>query len=134
MLKTVIFWPAIAQAALTLLCYFYLGYERQRSVRDGEVTDTDFAPGQEPPGSAAGRRLVANQFELPVLFFVVIGFLFLIDGISVLELALAWLFVASRIVHAFASLRGRLALRHVSFFAGFLLVAALWLDLALRIL
>ncbi len=134
MLKTVIFWPAIAEAALIFLAYVNLGLVRASAVRTGAVKDTDFAPGQEPAASAAGRRLVANQFELPVLFFVVIGFLFLIDGVSILELALAWVFVLLRVLHAVSVLKGPLVLRHWSFLAGFLVVVALWADLAIRLI
>ncbi|WEK49478.1 MAG: MAPEG family protein [Candidatus Kaistia colombiensis] len=135
MLKTVILWPAIAQFALIAFCYLWLGITRRNAVGSGAVASTDFPPGvAEPAASAAARRHLANQFELPLLFFVVLGFLFGIDGVSVLELTLAWLFVASRVVHTVASLRGPLALRHVSFFFGFLLVCLLWLDLAVRIL
>lgn len=134
MLKTVIFWPAIAQAALIFLCYVHLGRVRAAAVRGKQVDDTDFAPGREPAASAEGRRLIANQFELPMLFLVVIGFLFLIDGISILELALAWGFVAFRILHAIGSLRGPLVLRHWSFLFSFLVVVVLWADLALRLM
>ena len=134
MLKTVIFWPAIAMAVLIFISYLNLGRARAAAVRSGAVKDTDFAPGQEPPGSAAGRRLVANQFELPMLFFVVIGFLFAISGVSILELVLAWAFVAARALQIVGSLMGPLVLRHWSFFAAFLLVVALWADLAIRLI
>lgn len=133
MIKTVIFWPAIAQAALMLASYAYLGGVRSAAVRQGVVEDTDFAPGREPAGSATGRRLIANQFELPVLFFVVLGFLFAVDGVSIVELALAWAFVALRLVHAIGLIRGFLPLRHWSFLGAFLIVVALWADLAIRL-
>ncbi|MBZ9935541.1 MAPEG family protein [Mesorhizobium sp. BR1-1-16] len=134
MLKTVILWPAIAQAVLIFLAYVNLGRARSAAVRNGLAKDTDFPPGNEPPQSAAGRRLVANQFELPVLFFVVIGFLMMIDGVSIIELALAWVFVIFRALQMIGSLKGPLMLRHASFFAAFLIVVALWADLAIRLI
>jgi hypothetical protein len=135
MLKTVILWPAIAQFFLIACVYLRLAVTRQQALRSGAVSTTEFAPGaSEPAASADARRHLANQFELPMLFFIVIGFLFGINGVSLLELAVAWLFVVSRLVHTLASLRGLLMLRHVSFFVGFVLVFFLWLDLALRIL
>lgn len=134
MLKIAILWPAIAQAALIAASYIILFRARRDAIRSGAATSTDFAPGEEPPASAAGRRLVANQFELPLLFFVVVGFLFLVDGVSILELALAWLFVLSRLLHMVGSVRGPLTLRHASFFAGFVILCVLWVDLAVRIL
>lgn len=135
MLKTVILWPAIAQFVLIACVYLWLSITRQQALRSGAVPDTDFPPGvDEPRASATARRHLANQFELPVLFFIVIGFLFGINGVSILELAVAWLFVASRLVHTLAALKGLLMLRHVSFLVGFVLVFFLWLDLAIRIL
>ncbi|MBN8999031.1 MAG: MAPEG family protein [Rhizobiales bacterium] len=134
MLKTAILWPTIAQALLIFAAYVVLFRARRDAVARGEVVSTDFAPWDEPAASAAGRRLLANQFELPVLFFVVVGFLFLIDGVSLIEVAIAWAFVTSRLFHMLGSLRGPLVLRHIAFFIGFVLVAALWVDLALRLL
>jgi hypothetical protein len=134
MIKTVIIWPAIAQFALIAVCYLYMFRVRLSAIGSGAVSTTDFAPGEEPAASAAARRHLANQFELPTLFFVAIILLFLIDGVSFLELVLAWLFVASRVLHTFGSLKGPLALRHWSFFLGFLLVVLLWVDVAVRIL
>ena len=135
MLKTVILWPAIAQFILIACVYLRLSVTRQQALRSGAVPDTDFAPGiDEPVASAEARRHLANQFELPLLFFIVIGFLFGVDGVSILELVVAWLFVGSRLVHTLAALKGLLMLRHVSFLIGFVLVFFLWLDLAVRIL
>ncbi|MBB3929238.1 hypothetical protein GGR25_000257 [Kaistia hirudinis] len=134
MLKTAILWPAIAQAALIVVAYAYLFRARLGAIGRGAVTSTDFAPGDEPPESAAGRRHIANQFELPALFFAVITYLFLIDGVSFLEVVLAWIFVATRVLHTIGSLLGPLVLRHVAFAAGFFVLVALWVDLAIRIL
>jgi hypothetical protein len=135
MIKTVILWPAIAQFVLVALCYVWLGVTRARARSSGAVKSTDFAPGvDEPRDSAEARRHLANQFELPVLFFVVIGFLFGVSGVSILELVVAWLFVVARVFHTIGALRGPLNLRHVSFSVAFLAVVFLWLDLAVRIL
>jgi hypothetical protein len=135
MLKTVILWPAIAQFLLIACCYLWLGITRRQALATGAVPSTDFPPGAaEPQASADARRHLGNQFELPILFFVVVGFLFGINGTSILEVVVAWLFVGTRLVHTVASLRGLLMLRHVSFLVGFVLVFFLWLDLAARIL
>lgn len=134
MLKTAILWPAIAQAALIFAAYAYLFRVRLAAIGRGEVASTDFPPGGEPPASASGRRHIANQFELPVLFFVAIAYLFLVDGVSFLEVVLAWIFVATRALHMIGSLVGPLVLRHAAFAAGFLVLVVLWVDLAIRIL
>ncbi|MBB5755239.1 MAPEG family protein [Prosthecomicrobium pneumaticum] len=135
MLNTAILWPAIVQALLIFAIYVRLGATRSRAVRSGAVPSTDFAPwDKEPDDSRAARRHLANQFELPVLFFAVVGFLFLVDGVSLLELVLAWLFVAARIGHTVGALSGPLALRHGAFALAFSAVLALWIDLAVRLI
>lgn len=135
MLKTAILWPAIAQFVLIALCYVWLGLQRQRATASGAVPSTDFAPGaQEPKASAEARRHLANQFELPVLFFAIIGFLYAIAAVSYLEVIVAWLYVVARALHSFGALKGPLQLRHVAFSIAFLLVAVLWIDLAIRII
>ncbi|MEO8669611.1 MAG: MAPEG family protein [Bauldia sp.] len=133
MTATALLWPAIAQVALTGAVYGALGVARGRAIIERRVADTDFAPGTEPADSAAIRRHLANQFEMPILFFVVVGYLVTLGAATAFEVWVAWAFVVSRIAHTFGALRGPLRLRHATFTAGTLLVAALWASLAWRI-
>ncbi len=132
-LDTALLWPAIAQAVLIALVYGLLGLVRRRAIRAGKVPDSDFPPGDEPADSAAVRRLLANQFELPVLFFAVVAFLTIVGGVSTFATIVAWIYVATRAVHSYAALRGPLLLRHTAFTIAFILVAILWLLLILKL-
>ena len=135
MLKTAILWPAIVQAVLIFALYVRLGFVRRRAVASGAVPSTNFPPwADEPPAAREMRRHLANQYELPVLFFVVVGFLFLIDGISIVELTVAWLYILFRILHSIGALSGPLMLRHGAFTLAFLCVVFLWIDLAVRLI
>ncbi len=133
MIATAILWPAIAQVALIGAVYAALGFARGRAVMERRVADTDFAPGTEPADSAAIRRHLRNQFEMPILFFVVVGYLVTLGAATTFEVWVAWGFVVSRIVHSVGALRGPLWLRHAAFTVGALLVAALWASLVWRI-
>lgn len=126
-------WPAIAQAGLIGAIYGLLGIVRRRAVLEGRAHSTDFPPGNEPPDSAALRRHLANQFELPVLFFIVIGYHAGTGTATPADIWLAWAFVASRLVHSAGSLLGPLNLRHAAFAVGAFLLAAMWARLALGI-
>ena len=135
MLKTVILWPAIAQAALIFLTYIRLGMARSGAVRSGSVRDTDFAPGSEPPESARGRRAVANQFELPVVFFALIMLAMEVAATGYVMATLAWIFVASRVVHTLVHIgSNQLPLRGAVYGIGAIVLMAMWVGVLLAVL
>jgi hypothetical protein len=47
------------------------------------------------------NNAITNQFQLPMLFFVMILVLWLLNSITVWAHIFSWLFVVSRIVHAY---------------------------------
>jgi hypothetical protein len=130
-----IFWPMIVQAFLTLAVYVVMFLRRQAAVRAGEARARDFRlPGSEPERSATAVRNLANQYELPVLFFVVCLSLYVTNGAHWLAVILAWVFVVTRILHAAVHLGSNdLRLRAPAFAAGLLAVALLWLILAFHV-
>jgi hypothetical protein len=72
-----------------------------------------------------------NQFELPVLFYVVAGVLWALDAVHVLALAAAWLFAVSRIVHAWIHVGSNyLPNRRRAFTVGWWIVAVMALLVA----
>ena len=131
---TALLWPAIAQAILIALVYGLLGLVRQIAIRRGDVDSSDFPPGNEPPASAALRRHLANQFELPVLFYAALTFLTITGAVSTFATIVAWLYVAFRALHTWGALRGPLLLRHTAFTIAIFLVAILWLLLILKLI
>ena len=133
--QTVILWPVIAQVVLVFVVYVVLGIRRTEAVKSGAAKVGQFKTRTtEPDVSATAANNVLNQFELPVLFYVGCLALLLITGVSYLTLTLAWLFVLTRYCHAWVHLTSNY-LRHRSmlFFAGAVLIALLWLCLALKL-
>jgi len=97
----------------------------------GEVRIRDVALSREPWPEREKRVSHAfdNQFQLPVLFYVGIG-VALYLGPSWFEAVLAWLFVITRIAHAFVFATTNNVVRRFSAYAagyGILVVLLLWL-------
>ncbi|WP_426237103.1 MAPEG family protein [Pararhizobium sp. DWP1-1-3] len=134
-ISTAIFWPVIAQVALIHAIYFLMLRRRYGAVRAGTAKASDFwIPAIEPEPSATVARSLINQFELPVLFFLVCTLLYVTAGVSHAVVAIAWLFVLSRFAHAYIHVTSnRLRVRQRLFVAGFVLNFVLWVLFAVHI-
>jgi len=65
---------------------------------------TSLVSGTNAPAVLQINNNIRNQFELPVLFYVLAIAFWALDAVNVLVLVAAWLFVASRIAHAWVHL------------------------------
>lgn len=133
--QTAIFWPMLAQVALIYGIYFLMFLRRKAAVEAGSVKISDFRENRnEPPESLFVRNNLANQYELPVLFFAACLALYATQGSNILTVALAWIFVLSRIVHAAIHVTSnRIRHRQPAFTLGFLVLLAMWIWFALHI-
>jgi len=97
-----IFIPVIIQVALTLWLYIYLAIAKSRAVKLGEVNEDRRALHDDawPDRVLQINNCIRNQFEVPVLFYILIGVLWGVGGINIYIHAAAWVFVLSRIAHA----------------------------------
>ena len=88
--------------ALTLFVTARLYFVHRRAVKGWEVKYGFFKTyqGDHPEYLQAARDHYKNMFELPLLFYVWIIVIILMDSVDRLDLALAWLFVISRIAHS----------------------------------
>ena len=76
-------------------------------------------------------RTFNNLLQVPMLFYVVCGFLIATAHVDSVQVALAWIFVASRIVHAFVYIAfNRVPFRFAAFFAGCLTLTVMWARFA----
>jgi hypothetical protein len=101
-----IFWPVLALVLMTLLIYVRLIKVKIRELRAGRVNLERRALHEDawPESVLQINNNIRNQFELPVLFYIVCGVLWALDAVGALALVAAWLFVASRIAHAWVHL------------------------------
>jgi hypothetical protein len=98
-----IFWPVIAQVFLTLLMFILLGARKASAVKAGKVNRQEAALDNRvwPANVVQVSNNIANQFEVPVLFYVLCIILNSINAAGTTAVVLAWLFVVSRYAHAF---------------------------------
>ena len=132
---TAIFWPMLVQVALVYVIYALISRNRIRAVKSGNAKSSQFRENQvEPPESLFYRNNLANQFELPVLFYAACISLFVTGGASTVPVVLAWLFALSRIAHAVINVTSnRLRYRRPVFTLGYLFLAVMWVWFALHL-
>ena len=126
----------LGQGVLIVVVPALLHHARIPLVVRGDVRIADIALDREnwPDRSRQVANAYANQFELPVLFFVA-ALLSLYFGATLLDTLLAWLFLASRVVHAFIHVTSNRVVRRFSAFAvGAVIVAIWWLVLIVRLI
>lgn len=134
--QTAIFWPVLAQVLLVYIVYLVMGRRRYGAVRSGEAKAGQFKTrSTEPATSVTVSNNLSNQFELPVLFYVLCLALHETNGVNYLTLVLMWIFVASRYAHAWVHLTSNnLRFRSRVFFFGAVVLLLAWIWFALHLL
>lgn len=101
--NNLIFFPVLVQVALTLFLYIYLAMVKTRAVKLGEVDESRRALHDDawPDSVLQVNNCIRNQFEVPLLFYVLIGVLWASGGVNIYVHLAAWLFAITRICHAF---------------------------------
>lgn len=134
--QTAIFWPMLAHVALVYGIYVLMFLRRKVAVQAGSTKISQFRENtNEPPESLFVRNNLANQYELPVLFHACCLALYSVTAAGLFAVVLAWVFVISRYVHAYIHVTSnRIRYRQPAFTLGFLVLAIMWIWLALAII
>lgn len=125
------------QVLMTIGLVFWLGFERVPRVARGEIQVADIAVDRTayPLKARLLSNSFDNQFQLPVLFFVGAILLLLTHAADWFSTVLAFVFVASRYLHAAIHVTtNRVYRRFAVYTAGLAVLALFWLWLVLRIL
>lgn len=98
-----IIWPVLAQIFLTLILFIILGVRKAKAVKAGEVNRQQAALNNQvwPQDVVKVSNNIANQFETPVLFYVLCLVMHSINSVGLIAIGLAWLFALSRFAHAY---------------------------------
>ena len=129
--------PLFVQVLLTFALLVLTGRGRFAAVRRGETRIGQIALGEPnwPARVQATGNAFSNQFELPVLFYVLVPLALITRKADLLFVVLAWLFVLTRIAHAGVFVTSNhVPTRFYAYMAGVLVLAAMWIVFALRIL
>jgi hypothetical protein len=129
--------PVLVQVALTFALMLGMARLRVGSIRRGDVKIKDIALRQ--PGWPVQTTQVANayhnQLELPLLFYVLTILAYLTKLTDLLFVVMAWLFVVSRLAHAYVFVTSNnVPQRFRTFAAGVFILIAMWLIFAARVL
>ncbi|TRY29376.1 MAPEG family protein [Aliiglaciecola sp. M165] len=99
-----IFWPVLAQIFLTLTLFIILGMRKTKAVKAGEVDRKKASLDNRvwPEDVVKVSNNIANQFETPVLFYILCLVIYLINAVDMVAMVLACLYAVSRYAHAYA--------------------------------
>ncbi|QRM27202.1 MAPEG family protein [Microvirga sp. VF16] len=134
---TAILLPVYVQVALTVLLLLWMGSSRLSSLRTGKVKVRDIALGERnwPTPILQVQNAYHNQFELPVLFYVLVVLALFTRKADMLFVVMSWMFVTSRLVHAaIHTTSNRVSLRFTVFVVGVLILVAMWVIFGIRVL
>lgn len=128
--------PACIHVALVFYVGARMGRARFKAARAGQVKVKDIAvDGSKWPEDV--KKIASNyqnQFEVPVLFYALLPLLLVTGLADTVSVVLAWVFVASRIVHSFIHLGSNIVINRFRAFAfGFFVVVAMWVWFGLRL-
>ncbi|PSB28127.1 MAPEG family protein [Stenomitos frigidus] len=104
MTQTAIFSPFFATVFLTLLVWVYMYSRRIRFIISQKLRPADLTPSAfaqlSPPGVSNPSDNLKNLFEIPVLFYALVLYLFVTQQVDNVYVAAAWVFVGFRALHS----------------------------------
>ena len=123
-------YPVFVQVALTFVLMFAMGRARVGAIRRREVKVRDIALGQADPWPERPKAIARsfhNQFEMPLLFYVLVGLVLATRSVTTTLVALAWAYVLLRLVHAAIHVgSNNINQRFGVFILSSLVLAAMW--------
>ena len=112
--------PVFVQVGLTFALLLWMADARRRARGRGETPIAN---------------CFSDQFELPVLFYALIALALPIRHADLIIVLLSWVFVVFRLLHAGLFVTSNdLGQRTSAWFAGALVLLAMWIYFALKIL
>ena len=105
MTQTAIFGPFFATLFLTFLVWVYMYIRRIHFITSSKLSPKDLAvPGAlaqlSPPSVSNPSDNLKNLFEIPVLFYALVLYLFVTHQVDTVYVTAAWAFVALRALHS----------------------------------
>lgn len=129
--------PVFAQVALTFVLMFTMAFSRTSALKRKDVRMADIALGQSnwPARTMQISNAFGNQFEIPVLFYVVVALAIVTGQVSLPLVVLAWAFVVFRYLHAYIHTNSNYVPNRFYAFAGSVFsVLAMWVVFAAQVI
>ncbi|MGI9399984.1 MAG: MAPEG family protein [Rhizobiaceae bacterium] len=128
MSPTMLLWPMVIHALITLTLYVPMSRNRVRGVIDGKVKSSVYRLLQDEPGeSLKFSNAIRNQNETGILFYAACLLAYITAGTSFLTVGLAWFFVIAKAIHVSIHITSnRLRYRRPVFMLAYLSLVLLW--------
>ena len=129
--------PVFVLVGLTFVLLLSMAGARRGALVGGQTKVRDIVLGQPnwPTRATQIANCYRNQFEIPVLFYILIALALPLRHADFLIVLLSWVFVVARLVHAGIFVTSNdLNQRSLAWFAGVLVLLAMWIYFALKIL
>ena len=129
--------PVFVLVGLTFFLLLWMVSARTRAVKARETSLKDIALGQPkyPVRVAQIGNCFSNQFEIPLLFYALIAVALPLRHADLFIVLMSWVFVVTRFAHAGIFVTSNnVQQRSLAWFAGVLVLFAMWIYFALRIL
>ena len=129
--------PVFLHVLLVFILLFWMGKERRGALvsRDVQMRDIALDEPNWPKKATQLGNCLKNQFEFPVLFYAVVALALPLRLADFLFVLLSWVFVVTRYVHAGIFVTSNdVKTRSLAFFAGVLVLLAMWIIFAWKIL
>ena len=129
--------PVFVQVGLTFFLLLWMAGARRGALVRGETKLRDVAL-REPNWPTQATQIAncySNQFEIPVLFYVLIAITLPLRQADYVIVLLSWVFVVTRFAHAGIFVTSNdMKTRSLAWFSGVLVLFAMWLYFAIKIL
>jgi len=98
-----IYWPVLAQLSIPLVVLILNGKRKAGDVNSGDVDREKAAMDNEAwsKPTVLTSKSLANQFQFPVVFYVLCLLLASLNAVTTGVLVVSWLFVVARLIHAY---------------------------------
>jgi hypothetical protein len=129
--------PVFVLVGLTFFLLLWMGSARTGALKARETNLKDVALGQPnwPTRTAQIGNCFSNQFEIPVLFYVLIALALPLRHADLFIVLMSWVFVVTRFLHAGIFVTSNnVQQRGMAWFAGALVLLAMWIYFALKML
>jgi len=129
--------PLFVEVLLTFGLYFWMAWLRTRALRSRDVRMADIALREPnwPPRVLQIGNSAHNQLEIPMLFYVLTILSIMTRHADIIFVVLAWVFVLSRLAHAYVHTTSNdIRQRGPLFGLGLMVLLIMWVIFIVRIL
>jgi hypothetical protein len=129
--------PVFVLIGLTFALLLWMASARGRAITGRETSLKDIALGQPnwPERATQIGNCFSNQFEIPLLFYILIALALPLRHADLFIVLMSWVFVVTRFAHAGIFVTSNdVRTRSLAWFAGVLVLFAMWIYFALKIL